>query len=106
MRTCVLQAPNAASLLFADEFEQWESTSNLKIFTGTRETFEDLFDEDETLTYEPETTAAIILTGGDEDAEQAALEVEAHTSISQYTQSIPHLVPKDETMALVSQLDH
>lgn len=43
--------------------------------TGTRETFMDLFDDDDTLTYEPASTAALILTAGDEEAEKAALEV-------------------------------
>ena len=70
-----MQAPNAASLLYTDEYEQWEQSFNLKVFTGTRDTFMDLFDDDETLTYEPETTAAIVLTDGDEEAEKAALEV-------------------------------
>lgn len=35
----------------------------------------DMFDDDDTLVYEPAQTAAIILTGDDEDAEKAALEV-------------------------------
>lgn len=73
-----MQAPNEASLLFTNEYEQWEAGCNLKVFTGTRDTFLDLFDEDDTLTYEPETTAAIILTGDDEEAEKAALEVNSH----------------------------
>lgn len=34
-----------------------------------------MFDDDDTLMYEPETTAALIFTGGDEEAEEAALEV-------------------------------
>ncbi len=34
-----------------------------------------MFDDDNTLAYEPESTAAIILTGGDEEAEAAAIEV-------------------------------
>ena len=35
----------------------------------------DMFDDDDTLMYEPAQTAAIILTGDDEEAEKAALEV-------------------------------
>lgn len=35
----------------------------------------DMFDDDDTLAYEPALTAAIILTGDDEEAEKAALEV-------------------------------
>ena len=42
--------------------------------TGTRDTFMDLFDDDDTLEYEPETTAALIMTGGDEEEEAEALE--------------------------------
>ena len=34
-----------------------------------------MFDDDDTLEYEPAQTAAIILTGGDEEAEMAAMEV-------------------------------
>lgn len=36
----------------------------------------DLFDDDDTLEYEPESTAALIMTGGDEEAEKEALEVQ------------------------------
>lgn len=34
-----------------------------------------MFDNDDTLAYEPASTAAVILTGGDEEAEAAALAV-------------------------------
>lgn len=70
-----MQAPNRDSLCFKDLYEEWEAQHNCKVVYGTRETFMDLFDNDDTLMYEPETTAAIILTGGDEEAELAALEV-------------------------------
>jgi len=70
-----VQAPNQDALLFKDRYETWESKHNCKVATGTRETFMDLFDDDDTLEYEPATTAALIFTGGDEDAEKAALEV-------------------------------
>ena len=43
--------------------------------TSTRDTFQGMFDDDDTLAYEPASTAAIILTGGDEEAEAAALAV-------------------------------
>ena len=39
----------------------------------------EMFDNDDTLTYEPSQTAAIVLTGGDEEAEAAALEVHYST---------------------------
>ena len=35
----------------------------------------EMFDDDDTLVYEPDKTAAIILTGGDAEDEKAALEV-------------------------------
>ena len=44
------------------------------MITATRDTFQDMFDDDDNLEYEPSQTAAIILTGGDEEAEKAALE--------------------------------
>lgn len=69
------RARNQDALLFKDLYETWESEHNCKVATGTRETFMDLFDEDDTLEYEPATTAALIFTGGDEDAEKEALEV-------------------------------
>ena len=71
----LLQAPNQDALLFKDRYETWEKEYNCKVATGTRETFMDLFDDDDTLEYEPATTAALIFTGGDEDAEKEALEV-------------------------------
>ena len=46
-----------------------------QVITATRDSFQDMFDDDMTLEYEPSQTAAIILVGGDEDAEKAALEV-------------------------------
>lgn len=45
------------------------------MISATRDSFQDMFDDDLTLEYEPVQTAAIILTGGDEEAEKAALEV-------------------------------
>lgn len=43
--------------------------------TSTRETFTEMFDNDDTLEYEPAATVALVLTGEDEEAEAAALEV-------------------------------
>ena len=40
-----------------------------------------MFDDDDTLAYEPVSTAAIILTGDDEEAEAAALEVRLHCCV-------------------------
>ena len=76
-----MQAPNQDALCFKDLHKKWEQENGCKVITGTRETFMDLFDNDDTLTYEPGTTAALIFTGGDEEAEKAALEV--RTSIPQ-----------------------
>lgn len=47
----------------------------VQVVTSTRGTFSDMFDDDETLVYDPLTTAALVLTGMEEDeAEAAALE--------------------------------
>ena len=53
----------------------WEEKYHCKVISATRDSFQDMFDDDLTLEYEPVQTAAIILTGGDEEAEQAALAV-------------------------------
>ena len=45
------------------------------VVTSTRETFQEMFDNDDTLAYEPATTAAVVMCGGDEEAEAAAREV-------------------------------
>jgi hypothetical protein len=70
-----MQAPNQEALCFRDELDQWEEKYHCKVITSTRDTFQEMFDNDDTLAYEPASTAAIILTGGDEEAEAAALEV-------------------------------
>jgi hypothetical protein len=75
-----LQAQNDASLAYKDEFERWQSELGVRVKVATRDTFIDMFDDDDELEYEPATTAAIILTGGDEDAEKAALMVRIVTS--------------------------
>jgi len=80
-----LQAPNQDALLFKDRYESWETEHNCKVTTGTRETFMDLFDDDDTLEYEPATTAALIFTGGDEEAEKEALEVSYSRFVVQCT---------------------
>ena len=69
------QAPNQEALCYKDRYDEWEKDLSCKIITSTRDSFQDMFDDDNTLAYEPESTAAIILTGGDEESEAAALEV-------------------------------
>ena len=71
------QAPNQEALCYKDRYEEWEQQYACKVITSTRDSFQDMFDDDNTLAYEPESTAAVIVTGGDEEAEAAALEVEA-----------------------------
>lgn len=73
----VLQAPNKEALLFQDRYDEWRDVHKCTTVTSTRDTFIEMFDNDDTLEYEPAQTAALILTGGDEEAEQAALEVMA-----------------------------
>lgn len=71
-----LQAPNQASLCFAEEFASWDEMYGVRVVTSTRDTFQEMFDDDATLVYEPETTAAIILAGPEGgEAEDAAADV-------------------------------
>lgn len=77
------RAPNDASLAFKDEFAKWESEFGVKTMTATRDAFIDMFDDDDTLAYEPVTTAAIILVNGDEEAEKAALMVCSEAEITE-----------------------
>eukprot|EP00878_Enallax_costatus_P008856 GHUV01009258.1.p1 GENE.GHUV01009258.1~~GHUV01009258.1.p1 ORF type:complete len:342 (+),score=68.56 GHUV01009258.1:752-1777(+) len=67
-------APNRTSLCLTDKFEAWEEQYGVLV-VPTTSGFMDAWDGDDTLVYDPETTAAFILTGGDEEAEAAALEV-------------------------------
>jgi hypothetical protein len=69
------KAPNKASLLYQEEYEEFEERHGVKVLTSTRDTFQEMFDDDYTLVYEPEATAAIILTGREpNEAEEEALE--------------------------------
>ena len=70
-----LQAPNQDAFCFQNLYAEWEEKLACKIITSTRGTFMDMFDDDDTLMYEPPLTAAVIMTGDDEEAEKAALEV-------------------------------
>lgn len=60
--------------MYKDRFEEW-AAKGCKVIASTRETFMEMFDNDDTLEYEPASTAAVILTGANEEAEEAALEV-------------------------------
>jgi hypothetical protein len=70
------QAPNQAALCFSDLYEEWEQEYKCKVITSTRDTFSEMFDNDDTLEYEPASTAAVVLTGDDDGSEKAALEVD------------------------------
>ena len=69
------QAPTENAICFKELFSVWEQQYACKVITAMRDSFQDMFDDDATLEYEPATTAAIILTGGDAEAEKAALKV-------------------------------
>ncbi len=81
-----MQAPNQASLCYRDELDTWEEQYGVKVVTSTRGTFQDLFDDDDTLMYEPESTAALVFTGFDEEkneeAEKEAMDVCKEAEIS------------------------
>ena len=46
-----LQAPNQASLCYKDELDSWAELYNVKVITSTRDSFQDMFDDDNTLMY-------------------------------------------------------
>lgn len=77
------RAQNEASLAYKSEFERWQSKLGVRVETATRDAFIDMFDGDDQLEYEPASTAAIILAGGDEDAEKAAMLVCSEAEITE-----------------------
>ena len=54
-----IQAPNEDSFAFRTQFEDWEKLG-CKVITTTG-SFQEAFDDDDTLVYEPEESAAVIL---------------------------------------------
>lgn len=94
------RAPNKASTCFANEFESWAEEYGVTVMVSTRDTFQEMFDDDDTLVYDPEGTAAIILTGNDanameEDALEACKAAEIDTLVRQ-------TVPREATTYLPS----
>eukprot|EP00775_Hariotina_reticulata_P004579 gene4579-4833_t len=65
---------NRMSMCLTEKFDKWQEEYNVQVVPTTAG-FMDAWDGDDTLVYDPDTTAAIILTAGDEEAEAAALEV-------------------------------
>eukprot|EP01023_Acetabularia_acetabulum_P021540 TRINITY_DN2131_c0_g1_i1.p2 TRINITY_DN2131_c0_g1~~TRINITY_DN2131_c0_g1_i1.p2 ORF type:complete len:346 (-),score=78.77 TRINITY_DN2131_c0_g1_i1:131-1168(-) len=66
------RAPNESSLIYKSLFQSWEQQYNVVVQTTTG-TFLDAFDDDDTLVYDPIKSAAVILTGADEEEEKLAL---------------------------------
>ncbi|KAI8107062.1 hypothetical protein M9434_001708 [Picochlorum sp. BPE23] len=94
------RAPNKASTCFADEFDSWAEEYGVSVMVSTRDTFQEMFDDDDTLVYDPEGTAAIILTGNDanemeEEALEACKAAEIETVVRQ-------TVPREATTYLSS----
>ncbi|PSC74147.1 hypothetical protein C2E20_2793 [Micractinium conductrix] len=99
------RAPNEACLCYRDLHEEWAEKWGVQVITSTRDSFSDMFDDDQTLMYDPDTTAAVILCGADEEAEAAALEVcrEAEITVvvkqseeAQPTEYLKYGKPRDE----------
>ncbi len=84
-------------MCFQNQYGEWEERHRCKVITSTRGTFMDMFDDDDTLMYEPAQTAAIILTGDDEEAEKAALEVIRQCM----RQNMCHVTDHDASVGLV-----
>lgn len=76
------RAPNEALLLYRELFGEWQEKYSVQVITSTRDTFTDMFDNDDTLMYDPATTAAVVVTGMEEEAEEAALEACKEAEIS------------------------
>ena len=55
------QVPNAMSVCYKEELQAWEAMG-CKVVTTTAKTFSEAFDDDDTLAYDPEATAAIVLS--------------------------------------------
>ena len=81
------QVPNEASACYRDLYPKWAELAadphscKLEV-VQTRNSFGRAFDDDDTLAYSPEYTAAIILTGGDPEEEAEAREVCREAEIS------------------------
>lgn len=69
------RAPNEASMCWPERYEEWGKRYGVQVTISTRDSFADMFDDDETLMYDPDTTGALILVGDDEEAEAAAADV-------------------------------
>jgi len=94
------KAQNKASMLYQDEFDEFEEKFGVKVLTSTRDTFQEMFDDDYTLEYEPESTAAIILTGREpNEAEEEALEA---CKAAEITTLVQQTVERPETEWLSS----
>lgn len=85
------KAQNEDSFLFTGQFEKWEQIG-CKVITTT-DSFQDAFDDDDTLVYEPAETAAVILTDGDEEAEKKALAVCKEAEITEIVRDSVSQVP-------------
>ena len=99
-----LQARNEEALCFKHLYGEWEQKHGCKVITSTRDTFEEMFDSDDTLTYEPSSTAAIILTGNDEEgeeAEKAAAEVGGCSPLACVATAVPFQGPDSRQRLLL-----
>ena len=43
------QAPNEASLCYREQYDEWAERYGVQVITSTRDTFADMFDDDQTL---------------------------------------------------------
>lgn len=95
-----MQAPNDAEFAFRDKFEAWKELG-CEVITTT-DSFQDAFDDDDTLVYEPNETAAIILTGGDKDSEKVAMAVAKEAELEEIVLQSEEKAP---TVYLATGLD-
>ena len=75
------KAPNEASFCYRDAFGAWPSIGPVRVVTTTRG-FADAFDDDNLLMYDPDTTAAIILSECPTQPSPCQLPVEREAGLS------------------------
>jgi hypothetical protein len=108
--TVFYRAVTASDIVWRDEFEAWCAAAAagpggkgvggpaVRVRVSTRDSYADMFDGDDELEYDPATTAAIVVTGGDGEATAdalAACEAAEITTIVMGDEDAPPVVHTD-----------
>jgi hypothetical protein len=90
------RAESASSLVWRDQFDAWAAEAaagpggaprsgaptSVRVVASSRDTFADMFDDDDALEYDPAGTAALLLCGGDAEAAAEARAAAAAAEIT------------------------